>query len=302
MSTDTKTPDEIVILEVVAETSLDLFAGDRPRLEIEKMEKEVRSIYLDPTIKRDHAAIGALARKVSGFKTAYDKKGDALTRPVKESLTVLMAQRKMIRDRSDALRDEVLAPRVEHDKKIADKVAARNEAFELMVHGHMKAAPYGTPTEEQWKTLIAKIEAVELTEEFFGSRLDEACTSHKEALERCAALLAQCIEAEKVAEAGRIAIKEKEDAEAAARHKAREDAKVDPAKVTPPAESPKPNVDSPVEPKPLCNQDAIAAKARQDVKLSILERFEALGADTESAVKIVKAIDAGLIDNVSINY
>jgi len=214
-----KTPDQIEIPEVVDENALDLFQKSNLEVILRKTEDEVRSyVGLDPSDKKDYAYMGTIAARISSLKTTIEKKGKALVDPIKAQAKEIDALRKMNKDRCDALRQEFLAPRVAYDEELAAHKKAVADAFELFNHGHLDVAEFGTTKLEDFDKMVEKFKSVEMTQSFFGDRLDEAKASYETGLYLLEQRRERWIEDEKLREAGRAELKRKEDEAAAQRH------------------------------------------------------------------------------------
>lgn len=97
---------------VIAEsTSLQsYFTGDAVDPLIQKIEQEVRSHAPDLTTAKGRKAIASLAYKVSQTKTALDKAGKSMNDAKRAEIEIVDSERRKIRDRLDALRDETRKP------------------------------------------------------------------------------------------------------------------------------------------------------------------------------------------------
>lgn len=90
----------------------------------EEVAREVRSHVPDLTTGKGREAIASLAMKVSKTKTAIDDARELLTKEKRDEIKKVDAAGKVIRDRLDALRDEVKKPlldwRAAEEKRVAD--------------------------------------------------------------------------------------------------------------------------------------------------------------------------------------
>lgn len=75
-----------------------------------KIEGEVRGVHTDISTKAGRDAIASTAYKIARSKTALDDMGKALVADWKEKSKKVDAERKKLRDRLDALKDEVRQP------------------------------------------------------------------------------------------------------------------------------------------------------------------------------------------------
>lgn len=75
-----------------------------------KIEGEVRGVHTDISTKAGRDAIASTAYKIARSKTALDDMGKALVADWKEKSKKVDAERKKLRDRLDALKDEIRRP------------------------------------------------------------------------------------------------------------------------------------------------------------------------------------------------
>lgn len=98
------------LAEVGSVTALQVFGCDQAETLISRIETEVRSFAPDLSSVKSRKEISSLARKVSRSKTALDGLGKDLVAGWKSDAKKVDDERKVIRDRLDSLRDEVLQP------------------------------------------------------------------------------------------------------------------------------------------------------------------------------------------------
>lgn len=288
-----KTPDNVTIPEIAEESALSLFSGDA-RIEnmLKAVEEEVSSLVLDPSNKKDYAHYGSIGRRISSFKVALDKKGKEIVDPLKAQCKEVDAMRKKIKDRMDALRDQFLLPRSQYDDEIKAHEKAVADALELFRYGHTKVGEFKAPTIEEWDALLEKVETFSMDEGFFADKLTEAKELQATAIDMIKLKRDQFIEDEKVKEAGRKALQEQQDKEAAERHKQREEAK---AKAD--AEAAKTPAQKPAA--PLSKREVETTTHRQ-----IVSAITELGLDIskDQSVGILTAIYQGRIKGLAIQY
>lgn len=97
---------------------------------IELIEKEARSLVPDVTTKKGRDAIASMARKVARSKTYIDNAGKDLVAELKALPKQIDESRRVVRERLDALKDEVLRPLTEwkaEQARIAAEKAAEEE-------------------------------------------------------------------------------------------------------------------------------------------------------------------------------
>ena len=193
---------------------------------IEKIESEVRSFVPDMSTHEGRKEIASIAYKVAKSKTALDKAGKDLVSGWKEQAKKVDASRKAMRERLDALRDEVRRPLTEWEEADKARIANHEANIQEMVDGGLRTA-------EGWMNLsidamqdrLSEIESVDLSSfEEFEMRAKQAKEqaiinikhgiSERHAFEKAEA---ERIEAEKKAQAEREARIAKEAAERAKR-------------------------------------------------------------------------------------
>lgn len=108
---------------------------------IELIEKEARSLVPDVTTKKGRDAIASMAHKVARSKTYIDNAGKDLVADLKALPKQIDESRRVVRERLDALKDEVRRPLTEWEAEqalIAAEKAAEEER--LRIEAEQKAA------------------------------------------------------------------------------------------------------------------------------------------------------------------
>ncbi|MFC5355470.1 hypothetical protein [Azospirillum himalayense] len=212
-----------------------------------KLEADVRTAAKDLDISTDKGrkAIASLAYKVARSKTALDDMGKGLVEETKKQVALIDADRRVIRDRLDALKDEVRKPL--DDFEAAEK--ARIERHEAGI-ADIQAMPLfsGERTTDDIAARLAEAQAVDtsgfqefmaraekaketavatLTAALENSRARDAERAElerlrREAEERAAREEAERIEREKQEAAARAAEQARREAEEKARREAEE--------------------------------------------------------------------------------
>lgn len=100
---------------------------------ISKLEAEVRATARDMTTEPGREAIKSLAYKVARSKTALDEMGKELVADIKKQSGAIDAERRTIRDRLDALHDEVRAPLTAWEDAEASRVNGHESALAAIV-------------------------------------------------------------------------------------------------------------------------------------------------------------------------
>ena len=122
---------------------------------ITKIEAEVRSYVLDISTEEGRKQIASLAYKVSRTKTAMDGMGKSLTEDWKAKAGAVDAERKRMRERLDALRDEVRAPLTEWEAREQARVAGHEAALAAI------PAPAGYGLHESGAPIQERLTALE---------------------------------------------------------------------------------------------------------------------------------------------
>ncbi|HHR1258764.1 TPA: hypothetical protein ACS3BS_000992 [Klebsiella michiganensis] len=108
---------------------------------IELIEKEARSLVPDVTTKKGRDAIASMAHKVARSKTYIDNAGKDLVAELKALPKQIDESRRVVRERLDALKDEVRRPLTEWEADQA-RIAAEKAAEEerKRIEAEQKAA------------------------------------------------------------------------------------------------------------------------------------------------------------------
>ncbi|EIW9159571.1 hypothetical protein A8C19_27780 [Klebsiella pneumoniae] len=108
---------------------------------IEAIEKEARSLVPDVTTKKGRDAIASMAHKVARSKTYIDNAGKDLVADLKALPKQIDESRRVVRERLDALKDEIRRPLTEWEAEQA-RIAAEKAAEEerLRIEAEQKAA------------------------------------------------------------------------------------------------------------------------------------------------------------------
>lgn len=118
---------------------------------IELIEKEARSLVPDVTTKKGRDAIASMAHKVARSKTYIDNEGKDLVAELKALPKQIDESRRVVRERLDALKDEVRRPLTEWEAE-----QERIKAEEAMNAMHAEALEMNIKFDQE---LAAKFEA-----------------------------------------------------------------------------------------------------------------------------------------------
>ena len=293
-NTPQKQPHEVLIPVIDETKPAELYQGSTLKLKIDAMEEEVNALYLDPSNPVDYKHFGSFGLLIAKVGTAVERTGKDVAKDLRKDLKVYDDLRISSVKRIAALKAKFMLPRVQFDEEVAAYNKAINDLAELFQHGHIKLAEFRKPTEAEWTAHIVLCESAVISEELQGDRLEEFQKLKAEAVEMNQRRFAEFIETEKALEAGRIALKEKDDAEAAERHSEREKAKLEQEKSNEadPKNLPgysKTEPEAKETPKPAVTPESTAKNA---VYGQLLKR----GMDKDKAILFVNAIAAGQVE------
>ncbi|MFV6741529.1 hypothetical protein ACNPHZ_27250 [Klebsiella pneumoniae] len=160
---------------------------------IEAIEKEARSLVPDVTTKKGRDAIASMAHKVARSKTYIDNAGKDLVAELKALPKQIDESRRVVRERLDALKDEVRRPLTEWEAE-----QERIKAEEAMNALHAEALEMNIKFDQE---LAAKFEAdhemaLLMNDAFDREQADKADEAerqriaHEEEIKRLAAVAA----------------------------------------------------------------------------------------------------------------
>lgn len=125
------TTNDLIVIETLKPA--DVFKPGAVKELLDDLEQKVRAIPLaDHTTEKGRNAIKALAFKVTRSKTALDEMGKNFVAELKKAAGVVDADRRIIRDRLDALKDEVRRPVTEYEAAEDKRIAAHTKRMETL--------------------------------------------------------------------------------------------------------------------------------------------------------------------------
>lgn len=144
---------------------------------IEAIEKEARSLVPDVTTKKGRDAIASMAHKVARSKTYIDNAGKDLVAELKALPKQIDESRRVVRERLDALKDEVRRPLTEWEAE-----QERIKAEEAMNALHVEALAMNEDFDRQ---LAARIEsdhemALLMNDAFDREQADKAAEAERQ--------------------------------------------------------------------------------------------------------------------------
>lgn len=148
---------------------------------IEAIEKEARSLVPDVTTKKGRDAIASMAHKVARSKTYIDNAGKDLVAELKALPKQIDESRRVVRERLDALRDEVRRPLTEWEAE-----QERIKAEEAMNALHAEALEMNIKFDQE---LAAKFEsdhemALLMDKDIDRERADKAAEAERQRIAR----------------------------------------------------------------------------------------------------------------------
>lgn len=294
---------EVTDLVVIEKSSAMAVFTNNEQLDpiIEKIEKEARSLVPDVSTKKGRDAIASMAHKVARSKTYIDNAGKDLVAELKALPKQIDESRRIVRERLDALKDEVRRPLTEWE--------AEQERIKAEEADKIKAEEDRKRFESDHEIALLMNEkhdreAKEKAEEAERQRL-----AHEEELKRQAAEQAKREAEEKAAAELAAAKKREEDAIAAraqaellakqAQERAEQEAKDAAAK----AEAEKKAAIEAEQRKAQEEADRIKreAESKEAARLAEEKRIADEKAKREADVKHRKAIGAGIVKSLTEN-
>lgn len=306
--------------KVQTTTAATVYGCDSVESLIGGIEREVRSIVPDVSTAKGRKEIASLAFKVSKSKTVLDGLGKDLVSDWKEKAKAVDAERKLVRDRLDSLRDEVRGPLTEWEKAEEERVKAEelakqiaeaydfalleNELFDSRKEAQRLADEQTAKDEE------ARIEAEQkAAEDLRKEREAEIARNAAEKAKREAEELAAKEKADhEKALAEALAAEEKAKQDAIDAEKAAEDRRLRDIEAAEKAARDKAEAKEAArlaEEKRIADEDAARAKDvenRRSVNNAILEKMNEAGISEDSGKEFIKLILLGEVPNITIKY
>lgn len=203
---------------------------------ISKLEADVRAFATDISTDAGRKAVASLAYKVARSKTALDEMGKDLVADLKAQTGKIDAERRIIRDRLDALRDEVRKPLDDFENAEKDRVAGHEAALAAILAAGQVDQDSGPASinsrlgavrdlsQRDWQEFAARATATtDTVRKALDAALAQAMRREAEAAE-LARLRAEAAAREQVERDARIAAEAAERARAAAEAKAKREA------------------------------------------------------------------------------
>lgn len=229
-SVENETPQTALVAQVNADPGLVLLDKERFTQFYEAIKAETDKLVPDLTTEKGRKEIASMAFKVAKTKTAIDAAGKLLNEEARAKINIVDAARRDIREKLDALKDEVRKPLTDWEAKEEERVTA----CEALI-GRMKAAAI-VPLEDTAQSVadrLAEVKAFALDEGQFQTLLPAALQQQAATVDALTAAHARLVkeEADRAeldrlrAEAAERAERERAEAEAKAAAEVAERAK-----------------------------------------------------------------------------
>jgi colicin import membrane protein len=161
----------------------DVFSGSGADAIIDRIEKEARSALIDISTDEGRKECASIAYKIARSKTFLDDMGKNLVAEWKTKSAKVDGERRRIRDRLDALKDEIRKPLTEFEdaekNRVADHEARIAAMSEIAV---IPDAQLATVLEIQGR-LMALTEVMQRDWEEFGKRATEVADAARSSLQ-----------------------------------------------------------------------------------------------------------------------
>lgn len=131
-----------------------LFEGEGIKEIVDRLDAECRAIVLDGSTKKGREECISLAMKVRKSKTAIDKVGAEIVKPIKEKAKKFDATRKYAKDKLDLLAVDLRKPATEWEEAEERRINGHREAIKVL--GTLKDnVSFMTPAQlEERRTLL----------------------------------------------------------------------------------------------------------------------------------------------------
>ncbi|MGU3457268.1 hypothetical protein ACLBV5_13250 [Brevundimonas sp. M1A4_2e] len=288
-SVEDETPQTALVAQVNANPGLVLLDKERFNQFYEAIKAETDKLVPDLTTEKGRKEIASMAFKVAKTKTAIDAAGKLLNEEARAKINIVDAARRDIREKLDALKDEVRRPLTEWEAKEEERVTA----CEALI-GRMKAAAI-VPLEDTAQSVadrLAEVKAFALDEGQFQTLLPAALQQQAATVETLTAAHARLVkeEADRAelerlrAEAAERAERERAEAEAKAAAEAAERAKQEAeARAARAAEEEKARIEAAAKAAEEAARAQAEAAARAEREASERAHAEALAAEKRRA-------------------
>jgi len=195
------------LIVIPKETALEVFTQTNGLDSyIRQIEDEVNSFVPDISTAKSRAAIASIASKIAKSKTYLDGVGKELVDKLKEQPKLVDAERKRMRDKLDALKDQVRKPLTDWENAEEARIAEIKAVLEMMKQ--IPDAGFGSVA---IASHLKRLKSTVIAKERFMEFTEDAAVIKDEYVERCERLLAQVEKQEK--EAAELELLRKQAAE-----------------------------------------------------------------------------------------
>lgn len=171
---------DLVVVEKL--TPMVVFAPGGVSDILDKITREVRSAHTDISTKAGREAVASLAYKVARSKTALDEMGKDLVAEWKTKAAAVDAERRTIRERLDALKDEVRKPLTDWENAEKERVASHEAEINRI---GMMVMFSSEPTSDNIRALIKEVDDLPARDwQEFAKRAADAISGARESLNK----------------------------------------------------------------------------------------------------------------------
>lgn len=175
------------LIVIPKETALEVFTQTNGLDSyIRQIEDEVNSFVPDISTAKSRAAIASIASKIAKSKTYLDGVGKELVDKLKEQPKLVDAERKRMRDKLDALKDQVRKPLTDWENAEESRITEIKSVLEMMKQ--IPSAEFGSVA---IATHLKRLKSTVIAKERFMEFTEDAAVIKDEYVERCEILLAQ---------------------------------------------------------------------------------------------------------------
>jgi len=175
------------LIVIPKETALEVFTQTNGLDSyIRQIEDEVNSFVPDTSTAKSRAEIASKAAKVARIKTQIDGIGKELVDRLKEQPKLVDAERKRMRDKLDALKDQVRKPLTDWENAEESRIDEIKSVLEIMKQ--IPDAGFGSVA---IASHLKRLKSTVIAKERFMEFTEDAAVIKDEYVERCERLLAQ---------------------------------------------------------------------------------------------------------------
>jgi len=175
------------LIVIPKETALEVFTQTNGLDSyIRQIEDEVNSFVPDISTAKSRAAIASIAAKIAKSKTYLDGVGKELVDKLKEQPKLVDAERKRMRDKLDALKDQVRKPLTDWENAEESRIDEIKSVLEIMKQ--IPDAGFGSVA---IASHLKRLKSTVIAKERFMEFTEDAAVIKDEYVERCERLLAQ---------------------------------------------------------------------------------------------------------------